>query len=287
MLFIRAKDKLTLQGESRDGVLIHATNNESLNKLSGTSQSAGAAPPTGGRSVLMIEDADLLTIASLTLKNDTLRAAGQAEALYFNSDEGRLIVRNASLFSEQDTVQVKGYAWFYRTLIAGNVDFIWGYNRAALFEESEIRSLGDSAKPEMGGYVAQARTVQADDPGFVFLNSRLTHGAGPKGNDIPVGSTYLARSPGRPAMWDKVSYINCAMDEHIAPVGWWNQPMPNPAVGGWREFGSTDLAGKPLDVRGRKAGVVMSASEAAALSSHATIFSSFANGQGWNPKHDQ
>ncbi|MFL6675227.1 MAG: pectinesterase family protein [Massilia sp.] len=296
LLYIVGKDKLTIRGESRDGVVVHATNSEGINPGSGLGQGPGSPSFSGGRSVLLIEDADLLTLDTLTLRNDTLRSAtrsGQAETLHFNTDTGRLVARNANFFSEQDTIQVKGYAWFYRTLIAGNVDFIWGNNRVALFEESELRSVGDSGNPESGGYLVQARTVTADDLGFVFLNSVLTHGPGPKANDVPPGATYLARSPGTANTWDNVSFINCRMDRHIAPSGWAGggvnrEPAPNPAVasatGGWREYGSTDLSGNPIDLSRRAGGHTLSAAEVQSrFASRAAIFSAFDRGRGWNP----
>ncbi len=189
LLFVLGKDQLTLRGESRDGVVIHATNNDGLNPGSGASQGPGSPSFSGGRSLLAVEEADMLTLENLTLRNTTLRGntrSGQAETVYFNSDGGRLVAKNASFFSEQDTIQVKGYAWFWRTLVEGNVDFIWGANRAALFEESELRSVGDSGNPASGGYVVQARTVSAADPGFVFLNSALDAWRGAKGEWRPA-----------------------------------------------------------------------------------------------------
>jgi pectate lyase/pectin methylesterase-like acyl-CoA thioesterase/lysophospholipase L1-like esterase len=277
-LFIHDKDNLTLRGESRDGVLIHATSNESLT-------------PGPRRALLLVQGSDLLTLDTLTIRNDTLRAtaaSAQAETLYFDNDNGRLLVRNASFLSEQDTLRLKGYAWFYRSLVAGNVDFIWGANRVALFEESEIRSVGDSARRTAGGWVVQARTVTAADKGFVFLNSRLTHGPGPTGEPIGPASTYLARSPGTPTTWDNVTFINCAMDQHIAPQGWardglHKQPLPNPADGSsWREFGSRDLQGRPLDLGLRVGGRVLSAQEVARdFANRAIILSAWDAGRGW------
>jgi pectin methylesterase-like acyl-CoA thioesterase len=242
---------------------------------------------------MLMEDADLVTLDTLTLINTTTRAASaggsQAETLYFNSDTGRLVATNATFLSEQDTIQVKGYSWFYRTLIAGNVDFIWGANRAALFEDSEIRSVGDSANRDSGGYVVQARTVAAGDPGFVFLNSRLTHSAGPAGNGVPQGATYLARSPGTANTWDNVSYINCAMDRHVAPAGWagagvLRQPAPNPsppsASAGWSEYGSTDLAGVPIDLSLRAGGHHPARPR---FGTRGEVFRGFDGGKGWRP----
>ena len=297
LLYVRGKDQLTIRGESRDGVVIHATNNDSLNPGSGAGQPAGAPGTNGGRALLLIEAADLLTLDTLTLRNTTLRSAaqsGQAETLHFNEEAGRLLAKNASFFSEQDTIQVKGYAWFYNTLIAGNVDYVWGANRVALFENSELRSLGDSANRASGGYVVQARTVNPDDKGFVFLRSRLTHGVGPGGNDVPPGTTYLARSPGTATTWDNVSFIECAMDVHVAAVGWAGkgvnrEPAQNPSIGtatrGWREYGTRDLSGKALDLSARSNGYLMSAAEAAAqFGSRAAIFAAFDGGRGWNPQ---
>jgi len=246
--------------------------------------------------VFLLETSDMVTLDTLTLRNTMLRSAvsSQAETVYFNNDAGRLIAKNATFLSEQDTVQLKGYAWFFHTLIAGNVDFIWGNNRVALFEDSEIRSVGDTANTTGGGYVVQARTVSAIDKGFVFLNSRLTHGPGPgpSASDVPAGTTFLARSPGGAASFDNVTFVNCQMDAHIIPVGWaynvGGQPFPNPpiatAASGWREYGTTDLAGVPLDLTARVGGDVLTAGEVASgFANRTQIFAAFNNGAGWNP----
>ncbi|HEY0985898.1 MAG TPA: pectinesterase family protein [Kofleriaceae bacterium] len=301
LLFLRAKNNVSIVGESRDGVIIQYRNYEALNSGSGASQAAGSGSPGGGRAVFLVEISDLLTLDTLTLQNTMLRstsASSQAETVYFNNDAGRLVARNASFLSEQDTLQLKGYAWFFQSLVAGNVDFIWGNNRVALFEDCEIRSVGDTTSTTSGGYVVQARSVSAADKGFVFLNSRLTHGPGPgpAAGDVPTGTgaaTYLARSPGGTASFDNVAFINCQMDNHIIPVGWaYNtagQPIPNPAVptaaSGWREFGTTDLGGAPVNLATRVGGDLLTASDVATgFASRAQIFAAFGGGAGWNPQ---
>jgi pectin methylesterase-like acyl-CoA thioesterase len=299
LLYLRGKDNVTLRGESRDGTVIQYTNYDTLNPGTGASQAPGSsASAAGGRAVMLVEGADMLVLDKLTLRNTTLRAANisaQAETLYFNSDNGRLVARDAAFYSEQDTLNLKGWSWFYHSLVAGNVDFIWGGSRAALFEESEIRSVGDTTSASSGGYVLQARVPNAADKGYVFLNSRLTHGPGPGPNhgDIPNGATYLARSSGNATVWDNIAFINCQMDSHIASVGWAGagvngQPAPNPAVpgaaSGWREYGSTDLLGNPLNLATRIGGFQLSASDVAAgFATRAQIFAGFNNGSGWNP----
>ncbi|HEX8403287.1 MAG TPA: pectinesterase family protein [Duganella sp.] len=299
LLYLRGKNNVTLVGESRDGTVIQYTNHDSLNSGTGGSQSPDSAAMSGGRSVMLVEAADLLTLDTLTLKNTTLRSgaiSAQAEAIYFNSDNRRLVAKNAAFHSEQDTLNLKGYAWFYRSLVAGNVDFIWGGSRAALFEESEIRSLGDTTSATGGGYVLQARVPNAADKGFVFLNSRLTHGPGPGPlhGDVPAGATYLARSPGGTATWDNIAFINTRMDNHVAAVGWAGagvngQPAPNPvtpnAASGWREYGTTNLAGDPVNLAARVGGFQLSASDVATgFASRALVFSAWAGGEGWDPQ---
>lgn len=309
LLFLRGKSNLTIQGESRSGVVLQYKNLEALNSGSGASQAPGSGSPAGGRSVFFVETSDLLTLDTLTLKSTTIRSAlsSQAETIYFKgastaaapvAADYRLIAKNVNFFSEQDTVQVQGYSWFYNCLIAGNVDFVWGANRVSLFENSEIRSVGDTTNATSGGYLVQARSVLAADKGFVFLNSSLTHGAGPGplAGDVPTGSsaaTWLARSPGGTTTWDNVVFVNTRMDDHVAKLGWAvsgvnGQPAPNPttptATSGWREYGSMTLAGAPLDVSLRVGGFMLSNTDySAGFSTRAQIFSAFNSNAGWNP----
>jgi len=299
LLFLRNKNNLTLRGESRDGVIIRYENDEAFNSGTGSSTDATSSAMGGGRSLFLVENADLLTLDSLTLHN-THRRTGtgdQAETLYFNSIS-RLIATNAAFLSEQDTLQLKGYSWFYGCLVGGSMDFIWGAARAALFEDSEIRMLGDSRSTSpSGGYLVQSRTPLDDNRGFVFLDSRITHGPDATGNTVAVdedAATYLARSGGNPSYFDNVAYINCSMDTHIATAGWADststtQPDPNPAVpsaeSGWKEYGTTNLEGSPLDLAGRSAFAHLLTAEevAAAYASRDLIFSVYGT-EGWNPE---
>jgi len=83
------------------------------------------------------------------------------------------------------------------------------------------------------------------------------------------------------------------MDSHIAPVGWAGagvngQPAPNPAVAtaasGWREYGSTDSSGTPLNLATRIGGYQLSPTDiAAGFATRAQIFAAYNNGAGWNP----
>lgn len=335
LLMLRNVANLSLIGESRDGVQVGRLNFESLNSGSGASAaSAGTALSTGrvaghrvlggGRAVLLVENADLLTLRGFTLINPHARASlydNQAEAIYFNTSTTaaahRLVAREMNFISEQDTLQLKGYVWVYQSLVAGNVDFIWGNVMAALFEDCEIRSVLD-ASSSSPGYVLQARAT-AGDTGFVFLNSQLTAGPG-------VTSAYLARSGGTTstAYVDNVAFINTRIGPHILPVGWCSgtgtsrtgtgqgacgsnpPPWAGTANGGatdaagWREWGSKDLDGNVLNTSARLGLAAVTVNGAAAtvqlaktldstagLASRADIFarSTIATGSpgGWQP----
>jgi pectin methylesterase-like acyl-CoA thioesterase len=189
--------------------------------------------------------------------------ANQAETIYFSDDENhRYIVKNCDLVGCQDTIQTKARTWFYNCLIIGDVDFIWGYSKMALFENCEIRS---RYNPKCVGSIVQARVLPGNK-GFVFLNCTLTR-------EPRVNGNYLARScqtsvggqTTQSENYDNVAYIKCGIDDHILPVGWHyyedgttgtiQPPGPNPAVAsaqnGWKEYQNTDLNGHLLDVSQR------------------------------------
>lgn len=279
LLYLRDKDRLMLRGASREATIVRAANSETRNPGTGTGQLPGSAGVLGGRALFLAQDSDLLEIRDIALHNIARRSDGhsaQAEALYFSSDRGRLLVRNAHFTSEQDTLQLTGYAWFHKSLVEGNVDFIWGNNRAALFEDSELRTVGDSANRDSGGYLVQARTVGPREPGFIFLRSRLTRGRGPAGNLPPDAATYLARSPGTANTWDHVAFIDCTVGPHIAADAWYRRPIPNPARGGWREYGNRGEDGQARSF----GGAVLDREEAERLSDRAAVFAE----AGWNPQ---
>lgn len=300
---LRKVSNLMIVGESRDGVVVGDVNFESLNTGSGASSAAAGTALSasgrtaghrvlgGGRASFLVETSDLLTLQNFTLQNPHVRSTSwdnQAEALYFNTSTtaaaARLVAKQMNFLSQQDTLQLKGYNWIYQSLVAGNVDFIWGGAMASLFEECEIRSVVDTGSSSPG-YILQARAT-AGDKGFIFLNSRLTA-------DPAVTQAYLARSGGTTATayLDHIAFVNTRMGPHILPVGWCvgtgtsktgtgtgscgSNPPPwagtadgaaTDAVG-WREYGSTTLAGAPLDVSGRLSqGVVVVGGQSVGLS---------------------
>jgi hypothetical protein len=113
------------------------------------------------------------------------------------------------------------------------------------------------------GTAALPASFNQSFPGFVFLNSALTKEAG-------MFTAYLARSASAVAAqtvtgatllyngYDIVSYIDCTMETHIAPVRWnvagGNPPGANlraSAVAGWCEYRSRTPGGVLLAVSQR------------------------------------
>ena len=269
MLFLRDKNKVTIKGASNTGTVISYPNNESWSSGSGGSRSskpsAGSSINTsGGRGLMLVENCDNLTINDLTIENSFGEQKGQAEAIYFNSGSNahKLIIGNCNLLSWQDTFLCKGVVWVHDSLIAGHCDFIWGYPKACLFENCEIRA-------RAAGYIVQARIQNAADKGFVFLNCKLTAEDG-----VPAGAMYLARSGGDTKVYDNVTFVNCEMSSVIASQGWYSKPSPNPAsptaASGWKEYGSKDSSGKAIS--GHSAlGRMLTAAEAEAFSSRTEV----------------
>lgn len=324
LLFLRNVNNLTIAGESRAGVVVHYDNYESYNPSTGGSKTSAQTTLAneqgvtrrslgGGRSVLLIEGADLLKLTNFTLKNSHVKQTifnNQAETLYYNNatlNGSRFIATYMNFISAQDTIQTKGWAWYYQSYIAGDVDFIWGSPFAAMFEQSELHTVydptGAAYGPYSGGYLFQARDAYGY-PGFVVLNSTLTADA-----NVPAGSAYLGRSGGLTVAngycntlytsgsfgnanlgCDNIAYINTRIGPHIASVGWFTQPANSPAPdpstptadAGWRESGSMNLDGSPADLSGRTSYSSTSA-DLSGVNTRAKVFAGWNNGAGWLP----
>lgn len=280
-LYIRNKDNLTIKGESKEGTIIRFDNCNSY--ANGTGSAVRNVPEPGetigkhgGRSVMLVENCDMLTLENLTLENSHGHGS-QAETIYFNCENGRLIAKNCIFTSEQDTIEMKGWCLFRDCLVRGDVDFIWGYPDAALFESCEIRSCAN----ENGGYIVQARCGR-NDKGIVFLKCRLT-----AESEVGDGTIYLARSGGNSTDYDNVTYANCNMGSHIAKTGWFSSPAPNPstatAENGWKEYRSMNISDVPMDLSARYSGMKELSQEEYEMhyKDAAAVFSACPKGYDW------
>lgn len=121
-----------------------------------------------------------LTIKNMTFKNTANRADEgnvniQAETLYFDCTAD-LVVYNSSFSSYQDTLLIGnngGRAWFYKCLVEGDVDFIWGYANVALFENCKIVCLADGIKNDAKIFASRTPSSTTTAKGFVLMNSSI------------------------------------------------------------------------------------------------------------------
>lgn len=196
-------------------------------------------------------DFDYLSNDALAADDPQRLANPQAVALLLDIDSDRVDLRSVGLIGYQDTLLANGKrARVRRSLIAGNIDFIFG-NGTLLIEDSELRSRPRAALPasgELQSYIAAPSTPRSQAVGIVIARSRLTREAG-----VPDGAVALARpwhpttrfADGRYADPDAVGqalFIDCHMDAHIAPAHW-------TSMGGTARDGSKSAVFAPQDAR--------------------------------------
>ena len=149
----------------------------------------------------------------------------QAVALMLDKGSDRARLTQVDLLSYQDTLfPDAGRSLFERCLITGSYDFIFGAG-AAFFRDCEIRSRPRPVDP-IDGYVV-APSTRIDHPfGFVFQNCRLTKEAGTKTGSVYLGRPWRPSSQfpdgryGDPKYVGMSAFIDCWMDDHVAPAGW-------------------------------------------------------------------
>ncbi len=230
IVYFRNKRDITFAGEDRDGVVICYANNERFN-----------GPPPGGRTnelpgtfpyrraVFHADRSTGIEIENLTIENLTPFGGSQAEALLLSG--GRNLVRRATLRSHQDTVQFNDPVFVEDSLIAGDVDFLWGRG-PAFFRNTVLRE--QSAGPFMW-----VRSTSASH-GFVFDRCRF--------ETAPGAAPYLARNTENYPDSEIVTLESALGD--INPVAW--QLPANPGRVRYLEFASRRIAdGAPADVASR------------------------------------
>ena len=258
LVYASTKNWVTLRGEDREQSIIAYANNENCNK------------GTASRSLVTLNGGANWVIENLTINNQApqIGTNAQAEALHVEA-AGKIIVRNANIYSNQDTLLLNGQVYVADSLVKGNVDFIWGTG-VAYFDRCEIRTVSRT------GYNVQARNP-ASTYGYVFVDCKLT-------TDSPaLTGHYLARTnfsdpSGAPAC--HVAYVNCQMGSHIDPKGWLvaSSGVDNSKVRFW-EYQSTDATGAAVDVSQRISASQQIDDATAAQMRDVTVVLG-----GWNPK---
>ncbi|QTC92026.1 pectinesterase family protein [Brevundimonas goettingensis] len=156
-------------------------------------------------------------------------AGPQGVALMLDRGSERSVIRDCDILGYQDTLFANvGTALFERCLIVGSYDFIFGAGRV-WFEGCEIRSRprpGETTDKLDQGYIV-APSTPIDQPfGFVFHRCRLTKEAGTARASVFLGRPWRPTTAfpdgryGDPRFVAAASYLDCWMDDHIAPEGW-------------------------------------------------------------------
>lgn len=162
-------------------------------------------------------------------KDDPKRQNGsQAVALSLDTGSDKFIATHIQLLGFQDTLYVNaGRALFDKSLIAGNVDFIFGKGNA-VFTQSEIKTLARARANNPHGYLVAPSTQISDEFGFTFIDCKLTRDASVADNTVPLGrpwhptTTFADGRYADPNAIGKAVFINNWMDKHITTDGWYS-----------------------------------------------------------------
>lgn len=212
-----------------------------FNAYAGQESEPGKTWGTGGSGTLIIRTTDI-DLRNLTIENsfDFISADAlandhpnkirhtQAVALHLAQGSDRIQVHEVTLLGYQDTLYVDaGRSWFDKSVIAGNVDFIFGAGNA-LFTDSEIVSRIRGKEQYPHGYLVAPSTLIDQEFGLTFLNCRLTREQGVPDNSTPLGRPWQPTTQfadGRyanPKAIGKAVFINSEMDSHITVDGWYS-----------------------------------------------------------------
>lgn len=169
---------------------------------------------------------DLLANDALTNDDPGRIANTQAVALHLDNGSDRFLARDVRLLGYQDTLFVNaGRSWFDKSLIAGNVDFIFGKGNA-LFTSSEIKTRGRGKPSEPHAYLVAPSTQISNEYGLTFIDCILTRSKSVPDNSVPLGRPWHPTTQfadGRyadPNAIGKAIFINVWMDKHITNDGW-------------------------------------------------------------------
>ncbi|MBC7388199.1 MAG: T9SS type A sorting domain-containing protein [Opitutaceae bacterium] len=222
LAYIKGKNKFTIEGESRTGVILKGYNNSNLNAS------------THWRSVVNIQGDDI-NIISLTMINSTPNGGTQAEALKLNGV--RNVIVNCEFYSYQDTVLIEGKVYFKDCLLEGDVDFIWGTG-TVFFQSCEIRA------NDNGGYNVMARNGNTNH-GYAFADCNITR------KSTATTTQYLGRDAGASYPYAEIVYLNCTMGQHIPAVGWSINSTIDATNIVFAEYKSVNTAGVLINTSGR------------------------------------
>ncbi len=228
IVYFRNKQYVNLQGESRDGVVVHYANNEVFNPHPldlKTNEWPGTFPSR--RAAFAIDNCRYITVSDMTIKTDL---TGQAEGLLVNGSHNTF--SNVHIVGSGDALQTNGSAYYLNCAIDGGGDTVLGRG-PAFFENCTLRSQGA---------FMWIRNTNANH-GDVFLNCSFEG----LGDDTELARSPVNKGVGYP--YAEAVLINCRL-KNIAPCGWKSIEGDATYVR-FLEYNSRDFNGNPVDVSRR------------------------------------
>ncbi|UPX19919.1 Pectinesterase [Ascochyta rabiei] len=133
------------------------------------------------------------------------------------------------IYGNQDTLNISGHLFTFKTYIEGNIDFVFG-NGAAYFLDSTISPNEDGVS-----ITAFKRTTNSTAAGLVFDQCTLkpAPGMGPF-KDVGLGRPWNNNA--------RVAFVDCYLDSMISGAGWnqWSKSSPQTdgvVFGEYRNYG--------------------------------------------------
>ena len=225
LVYFRNKRLVTIEGESRDGVLVHYPNNEVFNPHPAdikTNEVKGTFPSR--RAAFAADNSTDLIFRNITLKTD---CKGQAEGLLVNGE--RNFFENVHIIGDGDALQANGSCYWLNCRIDGGGDTILGRG-PSFFNHCTITSYG--------AFMWIRNT--AENHGNVFIDCCF------KGLSDFAELGRLPDNKGKNYPHAECVLINCELEE--IPAAGWGQVDEGATTATLLEFNSHDPEGRPIDV---------------------------------------
>ena len=228
LVYCRNKRFVTIEGESREGVVIHYRNNEVFNPHPAdikTNEVKGTFPSR--RAAFAVDNCSDLVFRNLTIKTD---GKGQAEGLLVNGE--RNFFDNVYIVGDGDALQANGSCYWLNCRIDGGGDTILGRG-PSFFNRCTITS--------RGAFMWIRNTEE--NHGNVFVGCHL------KGLSPYAEIGRLPDNKGKNYPHAECVLLNCILEG--IPAHGWGQTDEGAKTATILEFNSHDAEGRPVDTTGR------------------------------------
>lgn len=228
LVYFRNKRFVTIEGESREGVLVHYPNNEVFNPHPAdikTNEVRGTFPSR--RAAFAADNCSDLVIRNLTLRTD---CQGQAEGLLVNGE--RNYFENVHVIGSGDALQANGSCYWQNCRIDGGGDTVLGRG-PSFFNHCTLTSYG--------AFMWIRNTEE--NHGNVFVDCHF------KGLSEYAEIGRLPDNKGKNYPYAECVLLNCTLES--IPAAGWGRIDETAKTATILEFNSHDIEGNLVDVSKR------------------------------------